>query len=63
MIHGPELVESLVLPTGQFIEKAQEVQNKKLKCCREHHSRKVLKTNEDVEKTFMYTLPSYFFNN
>ena len=57
LIHGPEIIERLVLPISPFIEEAQEARNKELKCHTEHHLRKDLrmKTNEDVIKRLLCT--------
>ena len=64
LIHGPE-IGSLLLPTGLFSEKAQEVQTKEYKCYREHHSCKVsrMKTNEDVMKRLLGTFDSVISSN
>ena len=54
LIHGPEIIENLVLPIGLFSEEAR---NKEFKCYREHHSHKVsrTKTNKDVMKRLLCT--------
>lgn len=40
LIHGPDVISSLLLPIGQLSEEAQEAQNKNFKKYRENFSRK-----------------------
>ncbi|XP_024875226.1 uncharacterized protein LOC112456728 [Temnothorax curvispinosus] len=50
LIHGPQIIESALLPIGQLSEDAQEARNKDIKKYRESFSRKCsrTKTMEDV---------------
>ncbi|KAF0705555.1 nucleolar transcription factor 1-A-like [Aphis craccivora] len=54
-IHGPEIIESALLPIGQLTEEAQEARNKDFKRYREHNSRKCSreKTNLDILNLFL----------
>lgn len=49
-IHGPEIIDSALLPIGQLSEEAQEARNKDFKKGREFHSRKCSreKCNQDI---------------
>lgn len=57
LIHGPEVVESALLPIGQLTEEAQEACNKDFKRYREHNSRKCSResSNRDVLNRFFLT--------
>lgn len=50
LIHGSEIIDSLVLPIGLYSEEASEARNKDFKNIREHHTRKMNRTvtNEDL---------------
>jgi len=54
-IHGPEIIESALLPIGQLTEEAQEARNKDFKRYREYNSRKCSreKTNLDILNLFL----------
>jgi len=54
-IHGPEIIESALLPIGLLTEEAQEARNKDFKRYREHNSRKCCreKTNLDILNLFL----------
>ncbi|XP_037024136.1 uncharacterized protein LOC119066024 [Bradysia coprophila] len=50
LIHGADIINSLVLPIGVYSEEASESRNKDFKNIREHHTRKMSRvlTNEDL---------------
>lgn len=50
LIHGPDIIDSFMVPIGQLTEEAQEAINKEIKRCREGFARKCSrqKTLEDV---------------
>lgn len=55
LIHGPEIIESALVPIGQLTEEAQEARNKDFKRYREHYARKSrrIKTNIDIFNSFL----------
>lgn len=50
LIHGPDIIEALPLPIGNFSEEAQESRNKDFRWYREHNTRKMsrIECNEDL---------------
>lgn len=50
LIHGPDIIEALPLPIGNFSEEAQEARNKDFRWYREHNTRKMsrVECNEDL---------------
>lgn len=50
LVHGPEIINSCILPIGQMSEKALEAKNKDCRRYREHSTRKISRwhTNRDL---------------
>lgn len=61
LIHGPQIIESALLPIGQLSEDAQEARNKDIKKYRQAFSRKCsrTKTMEDVFNWLTVSSDSY----
>lgn len=49
LIHGPEIIKSVLLTIGQLTEEAQEARNKDFKNYREHHSRKCSREKSNID--------------
>lgn len=57
LVHGPEVVDSFVLPIGQLSEEALEANHKNFKRFRRDHSRKFsrVQTNTDIMNWLLLT--------
>lgn len=55
LIHGADVIDSLILPIGQLSEDVQEARHKEYRYYREHNTRKMsrLQTNEDLMHMFL----------